>query len=146
MKIINKLKNNKAILLILIIGIALMVFPTANTDEETTNEELDYEKELTEKTERVLSLIDGAGKVKVMLTLEDKGTTHPVTEQGTGGEKTVSSSGKMAVSKEDYPNVRGVIAVASGADSEKVKENIISAVRAVTGAPIHNIIVLKMKE
>lgn len=143
-KIIEKLKNNKFILLILIIGIGLMIFPYSG-GEEKKEEKNTYEEELTKKTEEVLSLIDGAGKVKIMLTLEDSGTTYPVTEKSSYGEKTVSSSGKIAVSKEDYPKVRGVIAVASGADSERVKENIIKAIHAVTGAELCNIQVYKMK-
>lgn len=143
-KIIDKLKNNKFILLILIIGIGLMIFPFSGGEEEK-EEKNTYEEELKRKTEEILSLIDGAGKVKIMLTLEDSGTTYPVTEKSSYGEKTVSSSGKIAVSKEDYPKVRGVIAVASGADSERVKEDIVKAIHAVTGAELCNIRVYKMK-
>lgn len=147
MKLIEKLKNNRLIFFILIIGIALMLFPSQGGDGEKkiTESGLDYEKQLTEKTEEVLSLIEGAGKVKIVLTLEDKGTTYPVTEKSSGGERTVSSSGKLAVSKENYPTVRGVVAVASGADNERVREDIINAIRAVTGAELHNIKVFKMK-
>ncbi len=144
-EIFGKLKNNKLILGILIIGIVLLVFPFSDGEKEDAGKKTDYEESLTKKTEEVLSLIEGAGKVKVMLTLENDGTTYPVTEKSQSGERAVSSSGKIAVSKEEYPKVRGVVAVASGADVPGVREDIINAVRAVTGAPLCNIQVFKMK-
>ncbi len=144
-KTVAKLKNNKLILVILIIGIVLLTIPLSGTDKEEKEKKTDYEATLTEKTEEVLALISGAGKVKVMLTLDNDGTTYPVTEKSQSGEKTVSSSGKIAVSKEEYPEVRGVVVVASGADIPGVREDIIEAVRAVTGAPLCNIRVFKMK-
>lgn len=140
-----KLKNNKLILGILIIGIVLLTVPYSGGGKDEGDQRSDYEMRLTEKTEETLSMICGAGKVKVMLTLDNDGTTYPVTEKSQSGERTVSSSGKLAVSKEEYPVVRGVIVVASGADTPGVSEDITEAVRAVTGAPLCNIRVFKMK-
>lgn len=142
---LKKLKHNKLILGILIIGIVLLVFPFSDSGKEEAKGKTDYEETLAKKTEEVLSLIEGAGKVKVMLTLDNDGTTYPVTEKSQSGERAVSSAGKLAVSKEEYPKVRGVAVVASGADVPGVREDIINAVRAVTGAPLCNIQVFKMK-
>lgn len=142
----EKLKNKKLALIILIIGAVLMIQPFSGLKDENKDEVgQDYAAALEEKCESVISMIEGAGKVKVMLTLSDGGTTYPVTEKSGAGERTVSSSGKLAVAREDYPQVRGVIVVASGADSQAVREDIVNAVAAVTGASLHNICVFKMK-
>ncbi len=141
-----KLKNKKLALIILIIGAILMIQPFSGFKEENeAGADTDYAAELEKKCEDVISMIEGAGRVKVMLTLSDGGTTYPVTEKSGTGERTVSSSGKLAVAKEAYPKVRGVIVVASGADSQTVRENIVNAVAAVTGASLHSICVFKMK-
>lgn len=145
-KIFDKLRNNKYICIILIIGIMLMTLPFGEKKEEIPKNDFAYEEELTDKIEKILGEIEGAGRVKIMITFEDKGETYPVTDKNESSEKTVSFSGKMAVSKEEYPKVRGVVAVCEGVKDERVRTDLINAIHALTGAGLHNIKVFKMKK
>lgn len=144
----EKIKNNKFILIILITGVVFLFAPTGDKTEK--NYDVSYEKNLKEETEAIIGKIEGAGKVSVMISFYDKGKAVPVTDRNETGEvlneKTVSVSGKVALLKEEYPSVRGVVVVCRGGNNEKVKENIINAVAAITGAPVHSIKVYKMEE
>ncbi len=146
--IMGKIKNNKTILVILFIGMALLMIPAGEKNVKEPENNL-YETELTEETEKIIGKIEGAGKVYVMISFNDKGKTYPVTDRNENGgsvnEKTVSVSGKVALRKEEYPSVRGVVVVAEGGGDERVKNDIINAVSALTGAPIHNIKVFKLE-
>ncbi len=146
----DKLKNNKGILIILIIGAALLLLPSGGKKEEAVKPYYNYEESLTEELKNTLSKIKGAGKTSVMITFSDKGKIYPLTDKSETGqnvnERTVSVSGKVAVLKESYPTVRGVVVIAEGGDNETVQENLINAVSALTGAPFHQIKVFKMEE
>jgi stage III sporulation protein AG len=146
----GKFKNNKGVLLILIIGAVLLLVPSQGKKEDTKKQDYIYEEKLKDELERTLSEIEGAGKTSVMITFSDKGKIYPLTDKSETGqninEKTVSVSGKVAVLKEAYPSVRGVVVIAKGGGNELVKENIINAVSALTGAPFHQIKVFKMEE
>lgn len=144
--IIGKLKNNKVILVILIIGVIFLFIPEGSKEEVRCDG--NYEKEFTEKTKGILEEIEGAGRVSLVISFYDKGKTVPLTDKSENGEtineKTVSTSGKVALLKEEYPSVRGVVVVCDGGGNEGVREDIINAVSALTGAPLHNIKVFKM--
>ncbi|MDO5479716.1 MAG: hypothetical protein Q4G23_11205, partial [Clostridia bacterium] len=92
---------------------------------------------------------EGVGKVSVMLSFYDKGTAFPITDKTENGEsmneKTVSASGKVALFKEEYPSVRGAVVVCQGGNDERLRDDIINAVAALTGAAMHNIKVYKME-
>lgn len=147
-EVFRKLKNNKIILIILITGVIFLFIP-ANESEEKSYD-VSYEKNLKEEAEAILGKIEGAGKVSLMISFSDKGRAIPVTDKNESGdilnEKTVSVSGKVALLKEEYPSVRGAIVVCEGGGNERVRENIINAVAAITGAPVHSIKVYKMEE
>ncbi len=146
-KTLEKFKNNKLIWLILIIGIVFLFIPAEK--EEKVSYEGSYEKELLEKTESILEEISGAGRVSVMMSFYDKGTKVPLTDKTENkdatSEKTVSASGDVVLLKEEYPSVRGVVVVCEGGDDKKVKNDILEAVSALTGAPFHNIKIFKME-
>ena len=57
----------------------------------------------------------------------------------------MSASGDVVLLKEEYPSVRGVVVVCEGGDDKKVKNDILEAVSALTGAPFHNIKIFKME-
>lgn len=103
-------------------------------------------EELEERMESVLSKIDGAGKVTLILTVksgteriyaedleyiedseayEEKRTTVLISA-GSGTEQT-------AVVKQIYPEFRGALVVCDGGDDPKVKLLITQAVSALTG-------------
>lgn len=139
----------------------------SNTINNNTQSELSYESMLEEKLEETLSLVEGVGKVKVMITLENskeivtKDDTYIessiTTEESTSGDKREILSEKQETStvkinedeplilKEISPKVSGVIIVAQGGGNIEVKNNLINATKALLNLEIHKIEVLKMK-
>ena len=128
---------------------------------------LSLEKEL----ESILSSVDGAGKVQVMITLKNTSTKEVLMEEpysesnvtehdGDGGSRDTneksqdyhviykeSSDGTMIpfVVSEISPQVEGVAVVAEGGDSAVVKEKITGIIKALFGIEINKIAVGKMK-
>ncbi|MDP4133154.1 MAG: hypothetical protein Q8882_03990 [Bacillota bacterium] len=146
-KYLDKLRNNKLLYIILITGIVLLMIPSCNVKEKPIKEDMNYEEELETKMENTLSLIKGAGKVSVMITLSDNGTIYPATDvshsDASTQEKNVSVSGELAVVKKDNPSVCGVVVVAEGANNAIVRENILNAVKALIDVPAHKVQVFK---
>ena len=70
--ILKKIKTNKTLQYIVIGIISLVIIfiiaTIFNNDTKKTNS---YAEEIEQKLEKTLSQIDGAGKVKVMVTLDD---------------------------------------------------------------------------
>ncbi|QIB28103.1 sporulation stage III protein AG [Caloranaerobacter azorensis] len=117
----------------------------------------DYASTIERKLEDILSSIDGVGKVKVMVTLEDTAERIPAinttrTEEKTsekdskGGIREVfkqnyseqivvnnSDDDSLVIIKEVKPKVKGVIVVAEGADDLYIKEKLYEAVKTVLG-------------
>jgi stage III sporulation protein AG len=168
--LVHTLKKNKFVILILLLGVILLMLPSKSDDtsaEETDEEKSDYSIEnTTTELKEILSLIDGAGKVEVMLSAS--GTSErilasdsEVSESESGGENNSSSNSDSSVStvivstgsgtsdavtvKYVYPEFRGAIVVAQGADSASVKLAITQAVASITGLPASSITVIKMK-
>lgn len=156
---IFKNKNNRLICIILIIGVVLMTVTGVDknknkkTDvqpvEAVTNVE-DEEKRL----EDILSQIDGAGEVSVMITYysssekniayETKVSTREKEESE--DKKAVMTDGEPMVVKEVYPKVRGVIVTADGGGNSTVKSAISEAVTASLDVPAHRICIFKKEE
>jgi len=111
-----------------------------------------------------LSLIDGAGRVRVMLTLKDHGekvvekdTARRVddrsdTDADAGAEDTSESTvytknGSAEtpyVSNQLTPQVEGVLVVAQGGGNSMVKQNILQSVMALFPLEAHKITIVKM--
>jgi stage III sporulation protein AG len=125
---------------------------------------------LEARLEQVLSQIDGAGKVKAMVTLsygkeivlsQDQTTDESVSKEtdSEGGVREVTSSRievkniiitengkqKPLIVKEIQPKVEGAIIVAEGGGKAVIKEAIVSSVSAALGIDAHKVHVLKMK-
>lgn len=120
---------------------------TIQASAETESEKRDLESKLTE----ILSKINGAGDVDVMITFESSEelipaynsntTTETTKEQdSSGGERTTTSStenktmitsstNEPVVLKTSEAKIKGVIVVASGASDSAVKEKLYSAVQ-----------------
>ena len=110
------------------------------TQETSESEKKDLESKLTE----ILSKINGAGDVDVMITFESSEeivpaynsntTTETTKEQdSSGGERTTTSSTQnktmIVVLKTSEAKIKGVIVVASGASNQKVKQLLYDAVK-----------------
>lgn len=119
---------------------------------------LDYSKEIENKLENILSKIDGAGNVSVMISLDGSPELVYATDNDTKtsssstGTTTTTSSNLIIVNgsndgalilKENLPKVKGVIVVSSGADDISIKLDMLNAVSKLLDLPIDQINILK---
>lgn len=182
-KIRDKKIKKDQILIFLLAGILLLIIALpagGNTGEEKTfpkddAEENEYQEEaytrgLERRLEEILSQMDGAGEVAVMITL--KSSSEQVVEKDTeekkesitesdsqGGSRTTqntnykevavyggdegSESQTPYISKRLSPRVEGVVVIAPGGDDAVVVKNITEAVQALFGIDTHKIRIVK---
>ena len=180
-----KLKNDKnkaleKIIIVLVIGVVFMIVGDLGNDKEENIDKQCIEKEpqntpiyqdIEEKMECILSKIEGAGKVKVMVTyktskeiihqIEQKESTNNTKEEDGGGgvretrqHETAKSiifeeangQKKAIIKKEIEPLIKGVVVVAEGAADANVKMNLQMATKILTDIPIHKISVFVMEK
>ena len=129
----------------------------------------DYEKYLEQKTAQTLGVVDGAGKVTVMITLKSTGqkvvekdqqSTHQTTKEADSQGETRESEEKSLdkttvysqgtdgtqipyVSKENAPEVEGILVIADGGGNAVVAKNLTEAVQALFGVEAHKIKIMK---
>lgn len=137
----------------------------AKADEDAKEEreipQEDSLSQLEKRLEEVLSLVDGAGRVRVMVTLKDNGAkvvekdTARETGSGLSGEAASSISESSVyertddgehpyVSNELVPQVEGVLVVAEGGGNSYVKQNILQSVMSLFPLEAHKITIVKM--
>lgn len=155
------LKKYRYAALVLLLGVALLLLPTGQKEEkeesgqgENTQEVVDAEQTLEQRLAELLSQVDGAGRVSVMLSVrvgeETIYQTDTTTEQRQD-EKTVVVTTVLAESdvpvttKIVSPLYQGAVVVAEGGDSASVRLNLVSAVSSLTGLGADKITVMKMK-
>ncbi|MDY6181396.1 MAG: hypothetical protein SPI15_11205 [Candidatus Faecousia sp.] len=153
------LKEYRYVLLVLFLGIVLMLLPQSKAaeegDKETPVPETVAEESLQEQLEQLLSIVQGAGKVRVLLT-EAAGerviyqTDGEENSQNTRRTDTVilSDSGRAEsglVQQILPPTYQGAVILCQGADSAAVRLALIEAVSNATGLTSDRISVLKMK-
>ena len=171
-----KNKNSKriienAVIFIVLLVIVIIVINGLNVKEDDTAtvptvviSDNSKTESLEEKLENILGMIEGAGKVKVMisyLSSEEKVPIYNVSENKTvteekdkeGGTRKTESNNidkniifeetgnnkQPFIKQVEVPKTIGVIVVAEGANNIKVKENIINAVVAVIDVPQHRV-------
>ncbi len=126
------IKNIEVIIAVVVIGIVLLIYastlPSDKSKKQAASSDsqvigADVELRLAE----ILSQIDGAGKVCVMITYETGDYSREVSNQ------------------EYSPNIKGVIIVAEGADDIAVKLNLIRATQTVLAIKANTIEVFVMK-
>ncbi len=126
-----------------------------------------YAASLEASLERILSAMDGVGKVRVMVTLQGSGEAvvekdvntvrNGTTEVDSAGgsrnttsindqEETVYQGGKETpyIKKVLSPRVEGVVVCAQGGGNAKTVQNITEAIQALFGIEAHKIKVVKM--
>lgn len=167
-KAVDFFKKNKLVLLMVLIGVILLLLPSSGSKkEEQTEKTADrisdtaYAADLEKRLEELLSAMEGAGQVRVMLTLQTGCRTEyhsdVQTVTDTDGEKNQTSEerktvilsegsayDKAAVSAVEYPQFQGALVLCSGADSPSVRLDLIGAVSALTGLGSSQITVVKM--
>lgn len=166
-ELIQRLKSVKHIEIIvgvIIIAVLLIIYFNVNEDEVTKSSKSPSSSEssqssltdgLEEKLADILSEIDGAGDVKVMITYvstseqvtASTNNSHTTTTNGTSGQTTTTtatstpiiSNSKVIVLQEKMPEVKGVIIVADGAGDVRVRLSLIQATSTVLGVNANSI-------
>lgn len=147
-KLMDVLKNKYA-LLILAVGLILVLLPTGTkTKSSDTKSSLTVPSfSITDEEQRLgkqLSLIRGAGKVSVLLSV--KGSASRELAKGKDGTLLVSENGDEQVVDLYYvnPEYLGAIIVCEGANSADVRLEVTGAVAAYTGLTTNKITVMSM--
>ena len=152
--IIERLGKYKYTVLILLLGVGLMLFPTGRDSPkpEAPEPTTDLEAEL----EEILRRVDGAGEVDVLLTYaegtffsyqvnETRSTDDSRTEQEQETVLVSTDAGDAPVIvRTRYPTFRGAVVVCEGADRPSVRLDIVNAVSSLTGLSSDKISVIKM--
>lgn len=150
------LKKYKYVLIVLLVGIGLMLIPQReDTPEETLIAADDTFPDPTDALTKILSRIEGAGEVQVLLTVASGEQTVYQCDQ------TSDSSGRIntdtliitdgdrnqqgMVQKILAPEYRGAIVLCRGAGDPRVRLAIVEAVSDATGLTTDRISVLVMK-
>ena len=169
LNIFNK-KNIKIIVAVVIMLVAVILYIGISLDSKNVSSEsssdttgyistLEYCEKLEGKLEDIISQIDGAGNVKVMISVDGSpellyvSDTDTKTSTTTSGTTTTTSSSPIIIGNsgnssgiimtEKLPNVKGVIVVSSGAGDTKIKLNILNAISTLLDISVDKITILK---
>ena len=146
---------------ILTVGIVLMLFPYNRTERQKTKKfnegEIDVVKELESRMEALLRRVDGAGDVSVLLSV-DTSMLHVYQENVSLGSRNedkerdtetvvlrVDGNDTALQTQMVYPQYRGAVVVAEGADRPSVQLKLLQATASLTGLKMDQITVFKMK-
>lgn len=176
----KKIIENLVLFLVLFI-IVIVVMNNLGGKKSTSNESNSTiiqsttsnqkEKTLEEKLEDILSFIDGAGKVNVLITYSNGIEQVPIynvkqnttitqeSDKAGGTRKTEENSNEQSVVFNEgegtktpvigqtiNPEIIGVLVVADGADNLSVKENLLKAVESTLNVPAHRVQVFARKK
>ena len=157
------LAKYKHCFLILLVGILLMLLPVGGKTVQSTvqpqPEETKQETEaLQEQLSILLSQMEGAGKVRVLLTQATGEKTHYQTDEDhTAAERSETNRTDTViltdsnrnqtglVCQTDPPTYLGAVVLCQGAENSTVRLAITQAVSNATGLGYHKITILKMK-
>ena len=145
-------------ILVVLLGIILMCWPSGERNATALPEQADTESARENSFEEslcgILSHIKGAGKVEVLLTEAKGAETMYQLDINSGSDTarhdtviiTGADRGQTGLIKQvNPPSYLGAIVVCQGADSPSVRLAIVQAVSSVTGLGADRITVLKMK-
>lgn len=143
----------KYVLIIVLAGICLMLIPTGKktVQDQTVIATGTPQYSIQEELTRILTNINGAGKVQVMLTERaGQSTLYQMDQTSENRQDTVIITDEQRaqsglIQQIVPPTYRGAIILCQGADSASVRLAIIDAVSKVTGLDASEISVLKMK-
>lgn len=154
-RIIQLLRQYRYGVLVLVIGIFLMLLPTGETDiAEQVHIDNSVSVSVQDSLEEILGQIEGAGKVRVMLTQsageltiyqQNTDISADTTREDTVVITDAEREERGLVQQVIPPVYLGAIIVCQGGDRAAVKLAIVEAVASVTGLTSDKITVLKMK-
>ena len=165
-----KIKSKTDGIILILIGILILIVlvPTGeNTKKKNANEtagcgksstdesisesqvqtDTEYVRVLEDQVQELIGSMDGAGKVRVMLTLSDDGLTHldkdVKTQEKTREETTViydlGDTKQPYVIQKERPRVEGIVVVAQGGDSPGVIAEITDAMQSLFALAAHKL-------
>ncbi len=153
--------KNKYIIIILLLGIIFLLFPThgkAEMKNEVISEPADNILSVEEQLSHILCFVKGAGKVQVMLSIASGEETLYQTNENQSSDVdrissktdtvTITDSGRNQtglIRQVNPPVYSGAIIVCQGADDPLVRLSIMEAVSKITGLRTDKISILKMK-
>lgn len=158
--LLNKLKEDKKTALIIFAAVLgmLLILLSGTTDENSAEKVKDEEKieieQCEEKLQKLLSSVEGAGRVKVMITYEtsdenvfayNKDESYRENEQKFSSDYILVKNDGNETGlklKTVYPEVKGVAVVCDGANNPVTKEQIISVISALFDISTKNISVV----
>ena len=147
-------------ILLLVLGLLMMLPARQNTAGGETVAVMQESEALPEicieqQMEQILSRVEGAGSVQVMLTIQHDGETEyqvnrEESSDGTNREirlETVVGRGETepVIRSQTAPVYRGAVVLCQGADSALVRYRVTKAVCSLTGLGSDKVTVLKMK-
>ncbi len=158
----RNMKHKERLLVIAcVFGVLLILLsefiPSDSSSKKSEN--VDYQQyiaSLEEKSENIISSIDGVGKCKVMITLQETDenfyaqNTDESTDSGSISKKSEyvlyedNNNDSPVLVKQSFPKVMGVAVVCQGGDNANVKEKVISAVSSLYGISSAKISVSKI--
>lgn len=160
-KALQGLGKHKYALAILALGLLLMLLPLdtnkALTKSEQPRQDAAQTEDAQQALKRILSRIDGAGEVDVLLTVASGSqTVYQEDTDITGGDNETARYDTVIIRGSDGtesglvqqvigPKYLGAVIVCQGADRAAVKLAIVEAVSKATGLGADQISVLKMK-
>lgn len=158
------LKKFKYPALILLLGAVLLLWPSKSQEapKEENREEpipITHQETVQEQMERILSCIEGAGEVRVLLTRKTGDETIYLTDtsqsqSADGASSRTDNAVKISVSgggeapvvtQTIYGQYQGALVVCEGADRAAVRLELVNAVAGLTGLSADRITVIKMK-
>lgn len=154
-RIINDDRKKAFVVLLGIAGVILLVIsevvPSDSKQQKQVQEESsteiscdEYEKNLENRLQNIISKIEGAGNVSVMVTLESSTENiFAVDQKRNGTDGKGYENEYVIIKKEDgegtvliqtaQPEIRGVAVVCSGGGSAVVRQSITNTITAVLG-------------
>ena len=157
---IQKIGKYRYAILVLVVGLVFMMLPTSKTESSTKKEtvSLQQEENKEDSLSELLSKVEGAGEVHVMLSVKQGEQTvyqtddsqSTGTDSGNYQEKTViistSDRDQKGLICQVNPEIYlGAIVLCQGADDPAVRLAITEAVSKITGLGADRVVVLKMK-
>lgn len=132
--------------------IAVVIFLSSFSGESKKDKAVgvdEYVSKLEKKLEESLSKMEGAGKVKVIISVKSGMTTVLATEKQNKSGQIVESpilvNGKTVALSENYPEIIGVVIICQGADNFKVKLALLNATSCYLNVEETKIEILTMK-
>ena len=143
------------------LGVVLLLFPGGKKEKTETKpaevqSDCAFSLERTQREmEEILSQIEGAGRVQVMLSVsggeervyqqDERQSELGSTERSTVFQSAGSSEKTPVVTTVRYPRFLGALVVCDGADSAALRLAMVEAVSGLTGLGSDKITVIKMK-